>query len=290
MTLKTKHKILLASLLFRGIRFARTVCGKRMSGTFTRSGFTWQLDLREVVDFMIFLTGSFEGYLNRFISRNVKEGEVVMDIGANIGAHTLMMGKSVGKTGRAYAIEATEYAYEKLTDNIRLNPSIEKNITTTHSIFSSQASPNDGIEIHSSWPFETDSERHESHQGVFKTTGTAPITCLDDYVKAQGIERLDLIKIDVDGNESDVLAGGQNTLTSMQPVLLMEVAPDYHTPNHTKGFYNIHELLTGIGYVFYSFEGKPLPADSEKLAATIPAGASRNVVIVPRDKCMPTFH
>lgn len=289
MTLQTKHKILLASLLFRVIRIVRKLSRKQMTGTFTRSSFKWNLDLREVVDFMIYLTGSFEGYLSQFISRNVSKGDIVMDIGANIGAHTLMMGKSTGPKGHAYAIEATEYAHEKLVKNIELNPQIKNQITAVHTIFSKETSINDGIEIHSSWPFETTSERHESHQGVFKTTGSAPIISLDTFVEKQAINRLDMIKLDVDGNEWDVLAGGQKTLSRMQPTLLMEVAPDYHAPNHPKGFHSIHRLLTKLDYVFYNFEGKALPLCPKELAEKIPAGASQNVVIIPKGKAMPSF-
>ena len=48
---------------------------------------------------MIYILGGFETFLSRFIRRNLKVGDVVIDTGANIGAHTLTMGQSVGTSG-----------------------------------------------------------------------------------------------------------------------------------------------------------------------------------------------
>lgn len=289
MTLQTKQKIFIASLMFRVIRIARKLAGKNMTGQFSRGSFTWHLDLNEVVDFMIYLSGSFEGYLSRFIARNLAEGDIAMDIGANIGAHTLTMGKCVGSSGQAFAIEATEYAYLKLVKNIQLNPELDGSISPNHTIFAAEDTANEGVKIHSSWPFETDSERHTSHQGIFKSTGSAPITSLDTFVIKHDIKKLDLIKLDVDGNEHDVLSGGQTTLKTMQPTIIMEVAPDYHQPNHEKGFHSIHSLLTNLDYIFYSFSGSKLPDNPDEFAAMIPKGASHNVVIIPKGKLPPKF-
>ena len=290
MILRTKHKIFIASIAFRFVRILRGVQGKDMQGQLKRAGFNWQLDLREVVDFMIYISGGFEAYLSRFIRNNVKEGDVVMDIGANIGAHTLAMGKSVGKSGRVYAIEATEYAYSKLQSNIALNPAISDQIEAIHCILAASDDAADSVEIHSSWPFESDAERHTSHQGVTKSVGQANHISLDTLVATHGITRLDLIKMDVDGHEWDVLSGGRHTFESIRPTIVMEIAPDYHDPEHAKGFFNIHQFLSELGYTFHDFNGKPLPELAQALAATIPDGASKNVVLLPEGARLPQFN
>ena len=148
MTLQTKHKILLASLAFRVVRLSRKLLGKELQGQFKRNSFQWQLDLREVIDFMIYISGGFETYLSQFIRRNVKVGDVVMDIGANIGAHTLTMGQSVGTSGKAYAVEATEYAFNKLQRNIQLNPDVATHIQPCHCVLEgTEISQDDGALI-----------------------------------------------------------------------------------------------------------------------------------------------
>lgn len=287
MTLQTKHKILIASFAFRLVRYGRRIQGKSLQGRFKRSSFNWELDLREVIDFMIYLSGSFEASLGRFIRNNVEEGGVAMDIGANIGAHTLQMARNVGASGKVYAVEATAYAHAKLLTNIGLNPTIKDRVDAIHCLIESGAPQSEGMAaetlIHSSWPFETETERHPSHQGVFKSVGEAQRSSLDALVAAKNITRLDLVKLDVDGHEWDVLSGGVQTLETMRPAILMEVAPDYHDPSDTRGFYNIHNFLTRLGYRFYDFKGKQLPEVAEELAATIPGGASINVVALTKD-------
>ena len=289
MILRTKHKIFIASIAFRFVRILRNVQGKGMQGQFQRAGFNWQLDLREVVDFMIYISGGFEAYLSRFIRNNVKGGDVVMDIGANIGAHTLAMGKSVGASGRVYAIEATEYAYSKLQTNIALNPELSSQVEAIHCILAASDNVADSFEIHSSWPFESKAERHSSHQGVTKSVGAAPAISLDTLVASHGITRLDFIKMDVDGHEWDVLSGGRQTFERMRPVIVMEIAPDYHDPEHAKGFFNIHRFLSELGYTFHDFNGAVLPQQAKALAATIPDGASKNVVLLPQGARLPQF-
>jgi FkbM family methyltransferase len=291
MTLQTKHKILLASLAFRVVRLSRKILGKELQGQFKRNSFQWQLDLREVIDFMIYISGGFETYLSRFIRRNVKVGDVVMDIGANIGAHTLTMGQSVGTSGKAYAVEATEYAFNKLQKNIQLNPDVATHIQPCHCVLEgTEISQDDGALIHSSWPFESSDERHPSHQGVLKSLGNARHATLDQLITSEGIARLDLVKIDVDGHEWDVLSGGAQTFLKLRPIILMELAPDYNSAEHARGFQNIHRFLVDLGYQFYDFSGKKLPEKADVLAATIPAGASRNVVVVPKDCPTISYH
>lgn len=281
MILQTKHKIFIASFAFRLVRLARKIQGKGLQGRFKRNSFYWELDLREVIDFMIYLSGSFEGDLNRFIRRNLTDGDIALDIGANVGAHTLQMGKRVGNRGKVYAIEATDYAYSKLQANIALNPPIQNQIEAIHCLLESNDSTEEETVIHSSWPFESDADRHPSHQGVFKSVGNAQRLTLDALVQSQNITRIDMIKLDVDGHEWDVLSGGIKTFDSMRPIILMEVAPDYHAPSDAKGFYNIHKLLHGLDYTLYDFRGNMLPQKAEDLAAMIPGGASKNVVALP---------
>lgn len=286
MLVKTKHKIFLASMAFRLARLGRRIRGKGLTGRFRRGGFLWELDLREVVDFMIYLTGSFEPGLRRFLERNIRPGDVTMDIGANVGAHTLTMGRAVGSGGKVYAVEATEYAFAKLRTNIGLNPDIDGRIHPIHCLVlaakAPEEAPGDSDFIHSSWPFDSDEERHPSHQGICKAVGAARRARLDGIVEGEGVGRLDLVKLDVDGHEWDVLSGGRTTLEQFDPVIVMELAPDYHAPDDERGFLKIHAFLTELGYKFFDFKGRELPTGAEDLAARIPAGSSMNVVVLPR--------
>lgn len=291
MIIQTKKKIFLASLAYHPIHWIRKILGQPNKGKFKRSGYIWELDLGEVVDFMIYLVGGFENYLSDFIRRNLEDGMIALDIGANIGAHTLTMGKSVGSSGKAHAIEATDYAYNKLIRNIGLNPEIVDHIKAHHCMLIPDTTSPEifSQEIHSSWPFQSQEKRHQSHQGVLKTIGEAQKISLDQLSADLGISRLDLIKIDVDGNEWNVLSGGRKTIDRFRPIIIMEIAPDYREANSESGFPQIHRFLTELDYRFYTFDGKVLPDQAEELARVIPEGASINVVVVNNSGRMPRF-
>jgi len=285
MFLQTRQKIFLASLGFRLVRASRRIARKPLEGVFRRKGFRWELDLREVVDFMIYLTGSFEPSLSRFVEKNIPPGSTVADIGANVGVHTLPMARAVGREGQIIAVEATEYAFAKLRRNIGLNAELAGRIHALHCQLVAPGRPGAAVadSIPSSWPFESRAERHPSHQGVSKSVGDADRVTLDELCDRRSLRNLHLIKIDVDGNEWDVLSGGETTFRRMKPIIVMEVAPDYHEERHEKSFLNIHDFLTGLGYQFRDFRGRQLPPDAGQLAAMLPRGATMNVVVTHRD-------
>ncbi len=63
----------------------------------------------------------YEPFTTELLKMSVKHSMVVIDVGANIGYHTLIAGKLVGKKGKVYAFEPQPYSYELLTKNIALN-------------------------------------------------------------------------------------------------------------------------------------------------------------------------
>jgi hypothetical protein len=118
--LNTQRKIALACIANRFVKGGRRLLGMPMQAEFKRGGLRWMLDLDEGIDFSIFLLGSFEPDAVRCFEKRIKPGDVVLDIGANIGAHTLRLARLVGSSGRVLAFEPTIYAYAKLRSNLEL--------------------------------------------------------------------------------------------------------------------------------------------------------------------------
>src|SRR2546423_292610 len=99
----------------------------------TVDGITFDLDLSEVIDTSIYL-GRYEPDVTAAFERFCRPGDQVLDIGANVGAHTLRLAKLAGETGRVYAFEPMDYAYAKLIQNVALNSF--KTITTFQVVLS----------------------------------------------------------------------------------------------------------------------------------------------------------
>jgi len=256
---------------------ARTVARRPMSGVFRRHRLTWHLDLNEGIDFSIYSIGTFEPATIRHYARNIRPGSVVIDIGANIGAHTLPLADIVGSSGSILAIEATEYAYAKLLRNIQLNPGLASRVRTFHTLLiESASSVLPPTEITSSWPLVGSTNDKVLEGGATKTVGRARHQTLDDLVEEVQLSAVDWIKVDVDGNETTVLKGGIQTLRKFKPKIMIEFAPYCHASG---SFEALIQLLVSIGYHFSRIpSGEPLPSTSTELQKIIPHRGSINVL------------
>jgi tRNA G37 N-methylase Trm5 len=123
--LTTKTKISLAGVAYSVVSSGRRLFGKTDSVLVERGGVRYDLDLREGIDFSIYLLGAFEPETRRALKGAVKPDYVVFDVGANVGAHTLTLARCVGKSGKVYAFEPSDFAFAKLRRNLSLNPELE---------------------------------------------------------------------------------------------------------------------------------------------------------------------
>lgn len=280
MRISTRTRIAGARVLYRGVRLAR---GRRRSQEVevTRGGVRWRLDLREGIDFSIYAFRSFEPSVARAYRELVTPGDVVLDIGANIGAHTLPLAQAVGETGRVVAFEPTAWAFGKLQANLALNPALAARVRAEQVMLVGDAtSPLPG-HIYSSWPLVAGPEVHAQHRGQLMVTDEARAVTLDHYAAANAIDRVDLVKLDVDGSEPDVLRGAADTLERHHPLLVMELAPYIY--DGTDGFERLVGSLTGHGYrIDHLRTRKEMPSDLDMLRKRVPTGSSMNVLCVAR--------
>jgi FkbM family methyltransferase len=239
----------------------------------------WSLDLREGIDFSIWLLGAFELETVRCYQKFVKAGSVVLDIGANIGAHTLLLAQTVGPGGKVYAFEPTDYAFIKLSMNRSLNPCLADRIyCMQYMLVDKDASGGTTPGLYSSWPLDAVDGLHELHQGRLMTTTGAEAKALDSVVSTLNLSRVDCIKLDIDGFECEMMRGASEVLNRWHPVIIMELAP-YALQEQGASLQELIRLLKQHGYLLFELsKGMPLTMDSNELEMLIPAGASLNVI------------
>jgi FkbM family methyltransferase len=276
--LSTQTKIALAATASTLVLGTRRLLGRGPAARVRRGGHQWALDLREGIDFSIYLLGAFEPGTSAALRRLIRPGDVAFDIGANVGAHTLGMAASVGPTGTVVAIEPTDEAFGKLTRNVALNPDLAPRVRLRQHLMAATAETPAPAALYSSWPLRPTGPVHAHHGGRLVTTAGASVTTLDDLMAREGLTRLDLIKMDVDGFEARVLAGGAATLRHAEPILVMELAPYVHA-EAGGSFSELVDLLGAAGYqAIEAGSGRPVAWDVAQLERRIPAGASLNII------------
>lgn len=164
----------------------------------------------------------------------VRPGMHVWEIGANIGTHTVPLARLVGSSGRVVAFEPQRLVFQMLCGNIALN-----SLTNVYCRQEAVGAVAGEITV----PV-LDGSRRQNFGGVglgeFDTGETVPMVVLDKLE----IPALHFLKIDVEGMEQQVLAGAQQTIARLQPVIYVENDRRERSPA-------LIRLLDSLGYRMY---------------------------------------
>jgi FkbM family methyltransferase len=240
----------------------------------------WELDLSEGVDFAIYLFGSFEPEVVGACRRLCPEGGICLDVGANIGAHTLPLAALAGTQGQVHAFEPTDFAFQKLRRNLSLNPELSSRIEASQVFLGETLSQPVPEKVPAAWPLRAGADLDPLHGGRAESLTGCRRDTLDDWMLRRNPTRIDLLKLDVDGHEIEVLRGAERLLQTHRPTMIVEFAP-YVFSDKPDGFQGLVELLKGHGYEARTLKGKALPLDSS-LETLIPHGAGVNAILTPR--------
>lgn len=199
----------------------------------TRGGDLLWLNDTGYLDRQIIGTGSFEPESMSAVHRLVREGDVVLDVGANIGYYTVRFGKLVGAGGRVIAAEPTVHYRKILERNIAENGL--KNVRILDYGFSDRT---DRVRIDIGPSSATMHSPAGFDHILFQET--IALARLDDVSESFGLQRLDFVKIDVDGHEPFVLRGAWAVIGKYSPIILMEIS-------------HLHYFQAGVfGWDFFS--------------------------------------
>ena len=210
-------------------------------------GITYELDLNENIDSSLYMSGCFEQEVTNAINVLTKPGYIIMDVGANVGCHTLRFSRLVGTEGRVFAFEPTSYAYEKIRKNLALNLPFSDNVVLEKMAVSNILAKDQLIRFMSSWKlFGNQKQIHEE---------IVDFVTIDEYVVGNAIDRVDILKIDVDGFKPEVVEGALDTIRKNKPILFLEV-------NNTPKVEDMLNHLLDLAYVFL-FEENYAPAQSK---------------------------
>jgi FkbM family methyltransferase len=222
----------------------------------------------------VFVTGRYEPNEFFLLQRILKPGMTFIDAGANMGLYSVFAARRVGPRGMVLAIEPSGRELAILEKNVKLNAL--SNVRTQRKALSDRAAvvelsvaplEKSGHNTLGAFAYDTALDHRERVQ----------TEKLDDLVHSEGLSRVDVIKMDIEGAEMAALRGAEETLRQFKPVLLLELS-DRALQHQETNSLEVLALLDQHGYRIFCFDpavGSPVPLkprphfDSENVVAVM---------------------
>jgi len=201
----------------------------------------------------VMLDGFWEMWLTQFLARRVKPGMTVVDVGANFGYFTLLLGDAVGEAGHVIAVEPNPDAASLLQETVLLNGHRTRTRLVPHAL---------GASAGRGWLYAPHGEPKNAALGGTEGLPGGQIVevstlTLDEL--ALDYPKVDLVKIDAEGGELGILAGMRQLIARDRPTIVLEFnAARYAEPHRF-----LDELLASYGTAQeLSLDGTLLPLDA----------------------------
>jgi len=231
----------------------------------------WQNDLGNHL-----LAGDFEEPEYAFVQRFLKEGMIVLDVGANEGYYTLLASKCVGPGGRVIGFEPSSRERRRLRMNLWMNRCTNVQVEGL-----AMGSVEGQMNLHVVESAETgcNSLRPPDIKGKTRAFQVAVAT-LDQFLRRKEIQRIDFMKMDIEGAELSALQGATRLLRTLpRPLLLIEVF-EIRTRPWGYSSRDIVTLLSEAGYLLYK------PIGNGDLQGVDPGQDcfDANLVVIPKER------
>jgi FkbM family methyltransferase len=145
-------------------------------------------------------------------------GDVVLDAGSYVGDTALVFARDVGPAGHVYAFEFVAENVALLEANLATNPELAERI----SLVPQAVGRRSGETLH----YVERGPATALTREAGAATGQTETVRIDDFVTGQGLDRVDFIKMDIEGAEPDALRGAAGTIRRFRPKLAISA---YHS-------------------------------------------------------------
>lgn len=220
-----------------------------------RLGLDLQLDLRDNLQRTLFYTGTYEPGLLRFLHDELRCGDVAVDVGAHIGVHTLTIARRLDQLGggRVLAFEPAQDSAAKLRAAATRN---RLGVTVVELALGRELGT---IELFADAAYDLADAGVRSQYGTGRVFQPAMVTTFDLWAEQAHLDRLDVVKLDVEGAEPLVLEGMRASLRRLRPRLLVVEVKDRVLERSGVNEAVLRELVASCGYwstgqVFHSNE------------------------------------
>jgi FkbM family methyltransferase len=195
----------------------RRLIWRRMTFTATSwFGARFEVCFPDILQTYLYFFGVWEPVISKYLSERLRDGDIFIDVGANVGYHTLLASRFVGANGKVFAIEAAGSTYAKLQENLLRNR--VSNVITFHVAVSDIAGH---VPVWVSQKGDSPGTTTLSHVAEMRTTlklvETVEAKPLQQIIDVDTIRKARFIKIDVEGAEWAVVKSLAELMKTVSP-------------------------------------------------------------------------
>jgi len=214
-------------------------------------GMVIHIDTHSFLEWYIYFYGAFRPQISKLLNRMLRPGQVAFDIGSNIGMHAMIMANCVGPTGQVHVFEPDPHPLGRLQANMNLNGLA--NVTINQAAISSRTETRQLFLHDDSIGNFANASLQAANVGRSTTTIDMKVWSLDDYVAANPIPRLDVIKLLAQGEEWNALQGGIETIKRHRPKIFFLWEPSYWA-RQSLCLMDAVRFFKELGYATYQVE------------------------------------
>lgn len=207
----------------------------------TKNKFVYRTIFKEVEmitnEALYFIVPDFNYYQHFY---KVKQGDVIIDAGANCGHLSIFFSKLIGNDGIVYAFEPDNFNIKRIDNNIKLNKDSNPNIKIVDLLLWDENKLVDFYEsgtVGSSAIWIPDANKCVKKEAVR----------IDDWVKKNNITKLDFIKMDIEGAEIEALDGCKETIENLEPNFAIA---SYHVVNGEQTYIKVEAFFEKMNYPY----------------------------------------
>jgi FkbM family methyltransferase len=254
----------------------------------TRFGAVVECDLRDLVPSYIFHFGHWEPNISYWMARRLCPGDLFVDIGANVGYYSLLASSVVGESGGVVAIEASPSIYMKLNRSIEANQC--KNVRVVNVAVSNRPGH---VTIYSGPPENRSATSTLQDWRGGKPEAKVVALPLDQILTEGELQRVRLIKIDVEGAEPAILRQIAETIQRYPRGI--EILVECTLKDNSQEWDVIFAVLFSAGFSAYAIENEystawylrwRFPSDLQPLSS-LPSGQT-DVLFTRDEHCRTT--
>lgn len=199
-------------------------------------------NVRDSIGWRIFYRGEFEPALTRLLVDELRAGDTFLDVGANCGYYTLLAARRVGAAGRVHAFEPARAIVDRLLADVTRNGFSRR--IEVHAV-AVGAAPGTAVLEPGADRTSAEGTRHLATQTHPHGTETVEIVAVDTVLAGQ---RVDVVKIDIEGYEEQALLGMRQLLKDARPRLVVVEAVESHLARFGSSVSDLVALMEAVGY------------------------------------------